>query len=599
MAQENGQGAGTIGDLLVRRLAEWGVERIYGYAGDGINGILAALGRSGNTPEFIQPAHEELSAFMACAHAKWTGQVGVCMATSGPGAIHLLNGLYDAKLDHQPVVAIVGEPARSALGGSYQQEIDLPVLLKDVADRFVGRATEASQFPHLLDRALRIATAERTVTAIIIPQDLQQEEAVTEPPREHGTIYSSVGYTDPIVVPAEADLRAAATILNAGRKVAILVGAGALGATDEVIAVAERLGAGVAKALLGKAALPDDLPFVTGSVGWLGTDASAALMAGCDTLLMVGSSFPYTEFLPKPGQARGVQIDRDASRLGIRYPMETMLVGDSATTLRALLPLLEERTDHSWREEIERNVADWWREVDARAEHPADPINPQLVVRELSARLPDGSIIAADSGTASVWFARNLRLRRGMRASLSGTLATMGCGVPYALTAKYTHPDRPAIAIVGDGAMQMLGINGLLGVARAWQGWADPRLIVVVLNNRDLNYVTWEQRAMVGFPRFAPSQEVPDFPYARYAEMIGLRGIRVEAPEQVGPAWDEALAADRPVVLDVVVDPDVPTLPPYLTEQQEQALVKSLADDPAAPGVRRQLELEGVTLPAQ
>jgi pyruvate dehydrogenase (quinone) len=355
----------------------------------------------------------------------------------------------------------------------------------------------------------------------------------------------------------------------------------------------------VAKALLGKAALPDDLPFVTGSVGWLGTDASAALMAGCDTLLMVGSSFPYTEYLPKPGQARGVQIDRDASRLGIRYPMESLLVGDSAATLRALLSHLEQRAGRAWRQEIERKVAAWWREADARADHPADPLNPQLVVRELSARLPDGCVIAADSGTAAVWYARHVRLRRGMRASLSGTLATMGCGVPYALTAKYTHPDRPAVAIVGDGAMQMLGINGLLTIARTWRDWADPRLVILVLNNRDLNYVTWEQRAMVGFPRFAPSQEVPDFPYADYAELIGLRGIRIDRPDQVASAWDEALGADRPVVLDAVVDPDVPTLPPYLTEQQEQALVKALADDPDAPGVRRQLELEGIALPAQ
>jgi pyruvate dehydrogenase (quinone) len=595
----SGQEKPTVGDQLVRRLAEWGVERIYGFAGDGINGILAALGRAGNKPTFVQPVHEELAAFMACAHAKWTGQVGVCMATSGPGAIHLLNGLYDAKLDHQPVVAIVGEPARSALGGTYQQEIDLPVLYKDVADRYVGRATEPTQFPEVLDRALRIAIAERTVTAVLIPNDLQQEPAVQEPPREHGILYSSVGYSDPRIVPEEEDLRRAAAVLNAGQRVAILVGAGALGAGDEVAAVAERLGAGVAKALLGKAALPDDLPFVTGSVGWLGTDASAALMSGCDTLLMVGSSFPYTEYLPKPGQARGVQIDRDASRLGIRYPMESLLVGDSAATLRALLPHLTERADRSWRQEIERNVADWWREADRRADQPASPINPQLVVRELSARLPDGCILTADSGTSAVWYARHLRLRRGMLASLSGTLATMGCGVPYALTAKYTHPDRPAIALVGDGAMQMLGINGLLTAARVWRDWADPRLIIVVLNNRDLNYVTWEQRAMVGFPRFAPSQEVPDFPYARYAELIGLRGIRVERPEEVGAAWDEALAADRPVILDVVVDPDVPTLPPYLTEKQEQALTKALAADPAAPGVRRQMEREGITLPAK
>ncbi len=595
MPDETTAGAPTVGDLLVQRLRDWGIERIYGYSGDGINGILAALGRADNQPALIQPVHEELAAFMACAHAKWTGQVGVCLATSGPGAIHLLNGLYDAKLDHQPVLAIVGEPARSALGGSYQQEIDLRVLLKDVANLYVGHATEASQFPHVIDRALRIALAERTVTAIIIPNDLQLEPV--EPlPHEHGTIYSTVGYADPLLVPQDEELHHAATILNAGQRVAMLVGAGALGATAEVIAVAERLGAGVAKALLGKAAVPDDMPFVTGSVGWLGTDASARMMAHCDTLLLVGSSFPYTEFLPQPGQARGIQIDRDPTRLGIRYPMESLLVGDSAATLRALLPLLDERSDTAWQQEIRQQVTAWRETVTTRAHFPAQPLNPQLVVQELSDRLPDNAIVAADSGTAAVWYARNIQLRQGMRGSLSGTLATMGCGVPYVLTAKYTHPDRPAFAIVGDGAMQMLGINGLLSIARSWREWSDPRLVIIVLNNRDLNYVTWEQRAMVGFPRFAPSQEVPDFPYAAYAEMLGLQGSRIETPAQVGPALDAALSADRPVVIDALVDPDVPTLPPFLTTEQEEALRTALADDPDAPGVREQLALLGIHL---
>ena len=592
----SGQGQEKVGDLIVRRLTEWGVERIYGYAGDGINGILGALQRAGNRPRLIQPAHEELAAFMACAHAKWTGQAGVCLATSGPGAIHLLNGLYDARLDHQPVVAIVGQSKRSALGGSYQQEVDLPALFKDVAQDYLGGATSPEQFPHLLDRAFRTALARRSVTCVIVPQDLQDEDAVPEPPREHGTIYSGVGYSEPRIVPREDDLRRAAAVLNAGRKVAILAGAGALAATDETIAVADRLGAGVAKALLGKAALPDDLPFVTGAVGWLGTDASAALMAACDTLLMVGSSFPYTEYLPQPGQARGVQIDRDATRLSIRYPMEVAMVGDSAETLRALLPFLEEKPDRAWREEIEANVAAWWREVDARAEHPADPLNPQLVVRELSRRLPDGAILSADSGSAAVWLGRNIHLRRGMKASLSGTLATMCPGVPYALAAKFAHPDRPAFALVGDGAMQMLGMNALLTVAKHWREWTDPRLVVVVLNNRDLNYVTWEQRAMEGFPRFAASQDVPDFPYARFAELLGLTGIRVDAPDGVGPAWDAALAAGRPVVLEAIVDPDVPTLPPSLTKQQQQALAAALEGDAAAPGVRRQMALEGIVL---
>lgn len=566
----------TVGDFVVERMHQWGVRRIYGYPGDGINGIVGALDRAGDAIEFVQARHEELAAFMACAHAKFSGEVGVCLATSGPGAIHLLNGLYDAKLDHQPVVALVGQQKRSALGGDYQQEVDLVSLFKDVAHEFVQMATSAEQVRHLIDRAFRIARDRRTVTCVIFPNDVQDLPAVPVPPREHGTVHSGIGTTVPSMVPPPDALQYAADILNTGSKVAILAGAGALHAGDELIAVAECLGAGIAKALLGKAAVPDDLPFVTGSIGVLGTRPSSWMMEECDTLLIVGSSFPYAEFLPEEGQARCVQIDTDARALGLRYPAELGLVGDSAATLAALLPLLERRTESPWRASIESEVARWWRVLEARAHVPASPINPQRVFWELSPRLPDHAVITCDSGSAANWYARDVKLRRGMKASLSGGLATMGPAVPYAIAAKHVHPERPVVALLGDGAMQMNGINGLITIARLWRDWADPRLVVMVLNNRDLNLVSWEQRVLGDDPKFDASQELPDFPYARFAQMLGLEGIRVENPDAIGDAWDAAFRADRPVLLDMVTDAAVPPLPPDVSLAQAKAYFSAL-----------------------
>jgi pyruvate dehydrogenase (quinone) len=581
--------AETASDFMVQRLYEWGVHRIYGYPGDGINGIMRALARAQDKIEFIQVRHEEMAAFMACGHAKFTGEVGICLATSGPGAIHLLNGLYDAKLDHQPVVAIVGQQRRAALGGDYQQEVDLTTLFKDVAHEYVHVVTTAAQMRHLVDRALRIAKAERTVTCIVVPNDVQELDAVEKPPREHGTIHSGIGYTSPSIVPAPDDLKRAADVLNAGNKVAILIGAGALHAADEVLEVAELLGAGVAKALLGKAALPDDLPFVTGAIGLLGTKPSWEMMNDCDTLLMVGSNFPYSEFLPPEGQARGVQIDIDGRMLSIRYPMEVSLVGDSKETLRALIPQLRRKQDRGFREHIEHNVAEWWKTLEERAMNSADPINPQRVFWELSPRLPDDCIITADSGSAANWYARDLKMRSGMMASLSGGLATMGPGIPYAIAAKFAYPERTVIALVGDGAMQMNGNSELITAVKYWKRWSNPKLIVCVLNNRDLNQVTWEQRVMQGDPKFKASQDVPDFPYARYAELIGFTGIRVETPEAIGPAWDQALASDRPVVLEAITDPNVPPLPPHITLEQAKAYVSALLKgDPDALGIIKQ-----------
>lgn len=566
----------TVADFFWNRMSEWGVRRIFGYPGDGINALLGALDRAGDKFEFIQARHEELAAFMACAHAKFSGEVGVCLATSGPGAVHLLNGLYDARLDHQPVVAIVGQQARTALGGHYQQEVDLVSLFKDVASEFVQMATSPAQVRHLIDRAVRIAKAERTVTCIIMPKDLQEMDAIDPPPRKHGTVHSGAGFSPPVIRPSDYDLQRAADVLNAGEKVAMLVGAGALGATDEVIEAAELLGAGAAKALLGRAALPDDLPYVTGSIGLLGTRPSYELMRDCDTLFMIGSAFPYSEWLPEDGQARGVQIDINPRMINLRYPMEVSLVGDSVETLRALLPLLKKKSDRSWRERIEESVAKWWEVLERQAMQSANPINPQRVFWELSPKLPDRCIVTSDSGSAANWFARDLKLRRGMSASLSGGLATMGPGVPYAIAAKFAHPDRPVIALVGDGAMQMNGLNGLITIGKYWRQWSDPRLIVMVLNNRGLNQVTWEMRVQSGNPKFEASQEIPDFRYADYAKIAGLEGIFVDDPEQLSEAWDRALAADKPVVLEAMTDPDIPPLPPHIGFKHAKGFASTL-----------------------
>ncbi|MGE0868403.1 MAG: thiamine pyrophosphate-requiring protein [Kofleriaceae bacterium] len=566
----------TVGDFLLERLIEWGVRRVYAYPGDGINGILGAFGRIGDKLDFVQVRHEEMAAFMACAHAKFTGEVGVCLATSGPGAIHLLNGLYDAKLDHQPVVAIVGQSARAAIGGDYQQEVDLQNLFKDVAHEYVHTAMTPEQIRHLVDRAFRTARATRSPSTIIIPLDVQELDAIESPPHKHATIHSGLGYISPRVMPCLDDLAAAAKILNEGQRVAILVGQGCLGAREEVEQVADLLGAGVAKALLGKAVLPDHLPYVTGAIGLLGTKPSWDLMMNCDTLLMVGSNFPYPEFLPEEGQARGVQIDIDGRMLSIRYPMELALVGDSKETLRALIPLLERKTDRSWRTWIERQVERWWKVLEARAMNRADPINPQRVFWEASPRLPDGAILTADSGSAANWFARDLKIRDGMMATLSGNLATMGCGVPYAIAAKFAFPERVVVAMIGDGAMQMTGNMELITVAKYWREWKDPRLVVLVLNNRDLNEVTWEMRAFMGEPKYQASQDIPDFPYARYAESLGLGGIKLERPEDIADAWDRAFASDRPIVIEARTDPNVPPLPPHISFDQATSYVKAI-----------------------
>jgi pyruvate dehydrogenase (quinone) len=566
--------------FMLDRLTQWGVKRVYGYPGDGINSLLGAFHQVTDL-QFTQVRHEEIASFAASAHAKFTGEVGVCMATSGPGAIHLLNGLYDAKLDHQPVVAIVGQQKRMSIGGQYQQEVDLNTLYKDVASEYLVTVMDPTQARHAIDRAFRIAHASRSVTAIILPDDVG-EAPYSEPPRAHGAIFTSVGFCDPIVVPADHDLAHAAEVLNAGAKVAMLIGQGAAGAADEVKQVAELLGAGVAKALNGKSALPDDLPYVTGSIGLLGTKPTNDMMENCDTLLLVGTSFPYSEWLPEEGQARAVQIDIDGRLLGMRYaPTEVNLVGDAGASLRALIPHLQRKADRSWREKIEHDVERWWSILDDRAHDSADPLNPQLVFHELGKRLPDRCILTADSGSATNWWARHLKIREGMKTALSGTLASMCPAVPYALAAKFAYPDRPVIAAIGDGAMQMIGNAALVDIAHYHEHWSNPQCVIVVLHNGDLNQVTWEQRVLAGDPRLDASQLLPDFPFASYAELLGLKGIRVDSPDDVGAACEEALAADRPVVLEAITDPEVPPLPPHIRFEQAKKMAKALPGDPA------------------
>ncbi|OZI43599.1 thiamine pyrophosphate-requiring protein [Bordetella genomosp. 5] len=575
----------TVSDFVLTRLSEWGIRRVFGYPGDGINGLIGAFGRTEAPLEFVQARHEEGAAFMACAHAKFTGQVGVCLATSGPGAIHLLNGLYDAKLDHQPVVALVGQQARSALGGDFQQEVDLVSLFKDVAHDFVQVAASAEQARHLVDRALRIALERRAVTCVIFPNDVQDLPAVAEPPRAHGMLHTGIGITSHASVPSEAALRNAADILNRGERVAMLVGAGALEAGAEVRAVAERLGAGVAKALLGKAVLPDNLPYVTGAIGQLGTQPSWQMMNECDTLLMVGTSFPYSEFLPEPGRARAVQIDRDGRKISLRYPVELGLVGEARGTLQALLPLLDAEMPPArkrWTEQVARMNERWQKTVTARAMDEGKRMNPQRPFLELSRQLPERTIVTCDSGSAANWYARDISLREGMMGSVSGGLATMGCAVPYAVAAKLAHPDRPVVALVGDGAMQMLGINELITIAHRWRDWADPRMVILVLNNGDLNLVTWEQRVMGGDPRFHDSQWLPEFQYAEYARMLGLEGIRIEKGDECAAAFERAFAADKPVLIEAVTDPEMPPIPPHVPFKQIKAYLQALRKEDAS-----------------
>ncbi|MFS0887111.1 thiamine pyrophosphate-requiring protein [Aeromicrobium sp. 179-A 4D2 NHS] len=580
-----------VADLVVERLRAWGVPRVFGYSGDGINGLMGALRRAGGDPAFVQARHEENAALMAVGHAKYTGGVGVVVSTQGPGAVHVLNGLYDAKLDHQPVVAIVGQQPTTALGSEYQQEVDLTTLFKDVAAQYVQAVLSPEQAGMVLDRAFRTALATRSPCVVVLPHDVQVAPAPEVPPHEHGVVPTAPEWRRPRVLPTQADLEEAAAVLNAGERVAILMGQGARDAGDQVRAVAERLHAGVTTSLLGKPWWDETLPISCGVMGHLGTTASGWLMDQCDTLLMIGTNDPWTEFYPAPGQARAVQIDLDGRHLGNRYPVEVGLTGDAAETLDALLPLLRERTDPAWRSAVTEQVERWHRIAAERAGSSAASLSPEHVVRALTPRLPANAQVSVDVGSVVYWYARHLTLPTGVQAHLSSTLASMGSGLPYGLAAKLDDSDRPVVALVGDGAMQMNGIAELVTVESRWRDWADPRFVVLVLNNRDLAEVTWEQRETEGDPRYDVSQSLPDFPYAGYADLLGLTGIRVERPEDVESAWDRALCADRPVVLEAVVDPDVPLLPPFPAgEEKLESFHRALDQEQDAEHARELLD---------
>ncbi|WP_213450240.1 thiamine pyrophosphate-requiring protein [Rhizomonospora bruguierae] len=578
--------ARLVADVIVDRLRAWGVRRVFGYPGDGVDPVLGALRRAGGDPVFVQARHGENAAFMATGHAKYTGEVGVCMSTQGPGAVHLLNGLYDAKLDGKPVVALVGQRTTPILGGTHQQEIELNRLFADPCPQFVQTAHAPEHVPSMIDRAFRTALATRSPACVIVPHDVQSADVPEPLPQASGVVHDSAGHRHAEVLPREEDLRAAARVLMDGQRLAILVGQGAYGAADQITALAEKLDAGVATSLLGKPVLDERLPFHTGVMGHLGTTASANLLAGCDTLLLVGTNDPWTEYYPEPGQARAVQIDIDGRRLGARYPVEVPLLGDAAPTLRALLDLVRPRRAQPWRMTIERAVDAWRETAILRAEAPAEPLNPQLVVRELSPRLPDDVAVSVDVGSVTYWYARHIQLPVGAPAHLSSTLASMGSALPYGIAAKLARPDRPVIALAGDGAMQMNGLAELITVADRWRGWADPRFIVLVLNNQDLAEVTWEQREIEGDPRHDDSQRLPDVPYAQWARLLGLHAIRLTDPFRVGSTWDEALAADRPTLIEAVVDPAVPLLPPDRPFEMIEKMYQGLAQEDGADGQR-------------
>jgi pyruvate dehydrogenase (quinone) len=583
----------TVADGLVQRLVDWDVDRVFGYAGDGIDPILAALRRRTDDVELVTARHEEMAAFMATGHAKYSGSVGVCLATQGPGAVHLLNGLYDAKLDRKPVVAVVGQVVSTALGAGYLQEVDLQTLFKDVCAQYVQTVMAPEQLEHVLDAAFRTALATSSPVCVIVPHDVQQAP-LPEAPHAHGVVHSSATFARSRAVPETAALEQAARVLSEGERVAVLVGQGARDAEEHVRSLVEKLGAGLTTSLLGKPLLDESLPYHCGVMGHLGTTASADLMSGCDTLLIVGSNDPWTEFYPAPSQARAVQVDVTARNVGAKHPVEVPLVGDAAATLQALVPLLPER--QGWRDDVEGFVRDWHDVADRRAHQETERLNPQRVVHELSQLLPEDAQVAVDVGSVTYWYARFLRLPPRVDAHLSSTLASMGSAMPYGIAAKLLHPGRPVVALAGDGAMQMNGLLELVTVAHRWRDWADPRFVVLVLSNGDLAEVSWEQREMEGDPRFPTSQTVPDFPYAAYADLLGLAGLRVEAGDDLREAWQEALDADRPVVVEAVVDPDAPLLAPRQPQEKVEQALRGLdqeeTGDQAARLLREQRDQE-------
>lgn len=559
--------ANTGADILLDTIYDWGVEVIFGLPGDGINGLMEALRKRADQIRFIQVRHEESAAFMACAYAKYTGKLGVCLATSGPGGIHLLNGLYDAKLDRQPVLAITGHHFHDLIDTHAQQDVNLDRLFADVAV-YNTRVMGPSHVANVADLACRTALSYRGVAHINFPVDLQ-EQSGGERSKRNIPAHTSHTHGRRARIPADADMARAAEVLNAGKRVAILCGQGALHATAQLEEAAATLGAPIIKALLGKAAVPDDSPYTTGGIGLLGTRPSQDAVEECDTLLMVGTSFPYIEFLPKPGQARGVQVDADPARIGLRYPVEVGLVGDSADTLAALLPFLERKDDRSFLEKAQAGMKKWWALMEELGSRRDIPMKPQVVAWELGRRIAADAIVSCDSGTIATWFARFMPVRQGQMYSLSGTLASMANGLPYAIAAQIAYPRRQCIAFVGDGGFSMLMAEFATAVK-----YQLPIKVIIIKNNT-LGMIKWEQMVFLGNPEYGCELQPIDF--AAFAQACGGIGMTIEDPEQCGSVIDQALAAEGPVIVEAVVDPFVPPSPPKITLEQAARFAQSLA----------------------
>jgi len=559
--------AQTAADVLMETLMDWDVKVIFGLPGDGINGLMEALRKREDAIRFVQVRHEESAAFMACAYAKYTGKLGVCIATSGPGGLHLLNGLYDAKFDGQPVLAITGHHYHDLIDTHAQQDVDLDRVFMDVSvynTRIMG-PTHVEQVTNL---ACRTALSYRGVAHLNFPVDLQEHEGGERSKRNIPGHASDVCAAAP-AMPNERQIEKAAEVLNAGKKIAILAGQGALNAAEELEEVAERLQAPIIKALLGKAAVPDDSPYTTGGIGLLGTQPSQDAMENCDTLLMVGTSFPYIEFLPKPGQARGVQIDRNAARIGLRYPVEVGVIGDSRAALQRLLPLLSRNDDSSFLEKAQQGMKQWWELMEERGTRKDRPMYPQVVAWELGKRLSDSAIVSSDSGTIATWFARQIPARRGQMYSLSGTLATMANGLPYTIAAQVAYPERQCVAFIGDGGFSMLMAEFATAVK-----YQLPIKVIIIKNNT-LGMIKWEQMVFLGNPEYGCELHPIDF--AAFARACGGTGFTVEDPEQCGAVLDRALAMQGPVIVEAIVDPFVPPLPAKISVKQAMQFAKSLA----------------------
>ncbi len=577
----------TVSDFVIDRLIEWGVDHIFGFPGDGIGSFDGALGRAdeaGLPLKYIRPTHEEICSLMATAYAKWTGKLGVCAATSSPGAFHMLNGLYDANMDNQPVVAIVGQQAMETLGSSYQQENNLERTFADVA-AYVQTIVTPAQAQVVIDRACRIAITNRQPCVIIIPHNVQSMKR-EDAPKKQDVSRSSSSPTSIKITPPMEELARAADILKAGKRVAFMVGAGAIGATDEVLELARKTGASITTSLRGKDVISGDVPFNCEQLGLLGSLPSYNRMEECDTFVMIGSNYPYSGFLPATGQARGIQIDLRSSQLGVRYPMEVNLWGDAKSTLQALLPLVPQTDDLSFQNKAAEEMKDWELTLHDLAFDEADPINPRRVFYELNERLPRGAIVTCDAGSTADWYGHHIRLKEGMRGDLSGRLATMLAAMPYAVAAKFAFPDKPVVCTIGDGAFQMLGMNELITIKKYQHVWPNKQLVVMVLHNNDLTQVSWEMRTEDANPRWRGSQDIQSIDYTAYAQTLGFKGITVTDPEQIGAAWDAAFAHDGLTLLDIHTDKNVPPLPPHISlkfaRNTAEALLKG---DPNEMGV--------------